>query len=234
MPPATCTGPAAGWSPSRSTPTTARSHGRQSRPGWSSDRCYVVGGGPSLRGRDLSDLRSSGFVLGVNRAADLIPVDATFSLDLQFIQKYRDRLREWASAHRVILAVPPDYDDPWIPGAVRLERVQGKGLDPDGCRVINGLNSGYGALHVALVTLGFLDVVLLGFDMAPIPREAPTHWHDGYGWHNRRTGDVYYGRWADRFLEIALDLPPGARVVNANPGSRIRAFPTATYEEYGL
>ena len=197
-------------------------------------RCFVVGGGPSLVGRDLSRLRDRGFVLGVNRAAELIPVDATFSLDLTFIRNFRDLLTRWAGEHRVFLAVPPDYPEPWILGATRLERAPGRGLSGDGGKVTNGLTSGYGALHVALQTLGFRDIILLGFDMDPPADDQPTHWHSGYDWHSRRSARVYYDRWAAKFDEIAETLPPGTRVVNANPRSKIRAFPRSTYEAFGL
>ena len=43
-------------------------------PPWWDDRpLWIVGGGSSLSGYDLSDLWISGRVLGVNRAADLVP-----------------------------------------------------------------------------------------------------------------------------------------------------------------
>lgn len=210
---------------------------------WSDRPVYVVGGGPSLAPHvDALKWRHEFYVLGVNRAAELLGptnVDATFSLDRMFIDRYHDRLYEWANPedpyHEVYLAVAAGWDESHalVPGATYLERRAMAGLSEDPAAVANGLNSGYGALNLATLK-GAREIYLLGFDFnEPAPTE-PTHWHDGYDWGNR-SAVKYWSRWAARFDAAAADCERlGVKVWNANPTSLVRAFPFVTYEDLGL
>lgn len=204
-----------------------------SEPWWDDRPLLIVGGGPSLAGRDLSRLRERGRVLGINRVPADTPCDACFSIDRTFIEQWADRMAEWATAGlEVYAAVGSDYDGPIALGVRYLERVQGSALSTDPRRVTNGLNSGYGAINVATLKRA-ADIVLLGFDLHTTGRTEPAHWHAGYPWH-ARSAEIYFDRWAKRFEEIANSLPPGTRIRNANPRSAIRCFPFTSYEELGL
>lgn len=200
-------------------------------PRWDDRDLYIIGGGKSLEGRDLSRLRERGRVLGINRAADYAPCDATFSLDHMFIRKRAESLQEWAEAgQEVFMAVPQDWfthQQP-IPVVTYLERVQGTGVGSDPRRIINGLNSGYGGLCLAVLKRA-RRIYMLGYDM----KGENDHWHDGYEWGSGRT-KIYFERWAKRFNEIRDDLPPGVEVYNCNPASGITAFPFLSYEAIGL
>lgn len=200
-------------------------------PWWDARPVFIVGGGPSLQGRDLSRLRERGIVLGVNRAADLVPVDATFTLDHNFVAKRREDLRQWAAAHELWIAQAPDEPSPPILGAHYIERRNGdEPLSVDPRYVINGLNSGYSAINLATLKRA-REIILLGYDLHPT--QGLSHWHGGYPW-NVGTAEKYYGRWAQKFDLIARFMPAGVRIINANPTSAIKAFPFATYEEFGL
>jgi hypothetical protein len=201
-------------------------------PWWDDRPVFIVGGGPSLIGRDLSRLRQRGWVLGVNRAADLVPVDATFSLDAVFIRRRADDLAKWAETQQVYLGMPASYPGPFIPGAIYLDRIRGAGLSRNPGRVINGLNSGYSALNVAALKRA-REIFLLGYDMVPTPRDGLSHWHGGYPW-QERSSETYYRRWADLFKGAAAELPAGVKVWNCNPASSVRAFPFSSYEAIGL
>lgn len=208
--------------------------GKIGPPWWDDRPAWIVGGGPSLSGYDLSDLRSHGRVLGVNRAADLVPCDATFTLDGNFLRQRSSDLVEWAaSGQEVFAAVSDDWFggtvDP-VPGVTYLLRVQGKGVGQDQGAIVNGLNSGYGALCLAILKRA-REIYLLGYDFKN--RREGLHWHDGYPWGSGRCY-VYFKRWARRFDEIAADLPDGVRVWNANVDSAVRAFPFRSYEDLGL
>lgn len=149
----------------------------------------------------------------------MVPVDATFSLDLTFIDKYRHTLAVWATDHEVFLAVPEDYAEAPIPGVVYLKRVQGKGVSWNPSEIVNGLNSGYGAINLAVLKRA-REIYLLGYDL-----NTSTHWHGGYPWNNG-SSLKYYDRWAVRFGEIARGLEGrGVDVWNCNPDSGIRCFP---------
>lgn len=202
-------------------------------PPWSGRPVYVLGGGPSLAGYDLSNLRSLGLVLGVNRAADLVPVDATFTLDLHFMKQYAAQLEGWAKAgQEVYIAAPSDYPRDPIPGVTYLLRKPGEGCSRDPRVIVNGLNSGYGAVQLAILK-GATTVYLLGFDMVD-PAGGPKHWHDGYPWQAARGSVSVYRDWSRRFDDLARELPRGVEVLNANPESGIRAFPFTTYEAIGM
>ena len=203
-------------------------------PPWRDDRpAWIVAGGPSLSGYDLSGLRARGRVLGVNRAADLVPCDATFSIDRLFLANRRRELAEWSALGQdVFAAVPHDWfvENEPIPGVAYVERVQGTGYVDESGRLIHGCNSGYGALSLAILKRA-REIYLLGYDLHG--RTDGLHWHGGYPW-GRGNCRIYFERWADRFQGIADALPEGVGVWNANPDSRVRAFPFTSYDELGL
>ncbi len=90
------------------------------------------------------------------------------------------------------------------PGAIRL-----------------GGNSGFQALSLALY-FGAARVILLGYDMHNDGRR--THWHGDH----KRLGnplDSKFDGWIKAFDELRRDLPRDVQVLNATPGSALRAFP---------
>lgn len=207
-----------------------------SEPWWDDQSLWIVGGGPSLTGYDISGLRKRGRVLGINRAAELIPCDITFTLDHTFLKRNRRNLVQWGiSGHDMFAAVADDWfkDNKPIPGVTYLLREQGTGVGNDPCVIINGHNSGYGALCLGILKRA-QTIILLGFDfLSGRSGESRNHWHDGYPWGQGRT-NIYYERWAKRFDEIAADVPPGIQVWNANPNSAVTAFPFKSYDELGI
>jgi len=186
---------------------------------WDGQTAWVIGGGPSLRGRDLSGLTSRGRVLGVNRAADFWPVDATFTRDRVFRQKRRYDLAAWAQDHEVYVAIRAGESHDPLPGVRYLT------LGED----VGGLNSGHGAIQLAL-RKGARRIILLGFDLTETGA-GPSHWHEGHAWANGK-GQRYYERWAADFERI--EVRPGVEILNANPESAVRCFPFAPYATLGL
>lgn len=203
-------------------------------PAWSERPVYIVGGGPSLAGRDLSRLPGLGFVVGVNRAGDFVEVSATFSIDMRWVQAKRETLAEWAKRHEVCVAAPADHDRAPVPGVTYLQRVEdGRHCSNDQGKIRNGRNSGHGAIQYAILK-GGRDIILLGFDLVKVAKDEPTHWHDGYPWESSRGSQVLYPSWWHYLEQLASDLPPGVTVRNANPESAVKAFPFTTYEAVGL
>ena len=208
--------------------------GRVGPPYWEGRQLFVVGGGPSLAGYDLGRLREHGWVLGVNRTADYWPVDAVFTIDYQFLRRRAADLAGWAARGiETYAAVADDYDRPPIPGVTYLKRVSMDGISLDPSVIANGLNSGFGGLNLAVLKLA-RRIILLGFDLQPVAKDQPTHWHSGYDWGGARASVSHYERWASRFRQAVSMIPPGVEVLNANPDSAIRAFPFTTYEAIGL
>lgn len=201
-------------------------------PSWSNRPVFIIGGGPSIIGHDISRLRERGWVLGVNRAADEVPCDATMTVDMVFAGRRSHALREWSKTQEVYIAVPTDYPRPPVEGATYLKRLPLEGCSRNPGAIHNGLNSGYGAVQVA-IHKGGKEIYLLGFDMTD-PGDGPVHWHSGYGNPASRNAVRTWGDWARRFDQLAAEVPEGVVIKNANPKSRVTAFPFTSYEELGL
>lgn len=200
-------------------------------PWWDDRDVYIVGGGDSLKGRQLERLHEKGRVVGINRAAELITCHCTFTLDHNFTRQRADELRQWAEdGQEVYIAVGSTWFDnvSAIDGVTYLERVPGLGIGDNLSQIINGCNSGYGALCLAILKRA-RRIWMLGFDLTG----DNSHWHDGYPWGCNRS-KIYFDRWAKRFDDIAKEVPKGVEVFNCNPDSAIVAFPFSTYDHIGI
>lgn len=187
---------------------------------WQGRRCFIVGGGPSLKDFDFTQLNGE-LVIGVNRAFEKLPWSAiTCSMDGQFWRNYAKDLLMHGS-NTVILAVDPATS----PVEMLVARSAGRwGLSPSITHgLCHGCNSGYMALNLALC-LGADPIYLLGFDMHQT--NGADWWHNGYPWPGTPRK---YSRFISHFNKIAGDIKPG-RVINCNESSRLRCFPFGTWE----
>lgn len=207
------------------------SFGVISEPWWDDRDVFIIGGGKSLAGHDLTSLHKRGRLVGVNRSADFCTCSCTFTLDHNFLRKRADQMQQWSDDGQEVYAAVGDtwFDNvPIVPGVTYLRRQQGKGVGEDPHIIINGCNSGYGALCLALLKRA-KRIYLLGFDM----KGENEHFHDGYPWGCGRSA-IYFERWAERFNQIRDDLPDGVEVFNCNPESGIVAFPFSSYHQIGI
>jgi hypothetical protein len=196
---------------------------------WKGERCFVIGGGPSLTGFDWEMLRGAERIIAVNRAIEVVPwADMMFSMDSRLYEWYhekRDRmkpeclvaydkfkgLKVWLDSH--CYRFQPDiYMVRWL-GKWGVSMSLEKGI-------YSGGNSGYAAMMTA-VALGCNPIVLLGFDMGH--DHGKSHFHDGYP---MRSCDPVTRSWIDGFNQAApIIKSAGIQVINANPSSNIRCFP---------
>ena len=187
--------------------------------------CFVIGGGPSLRGFSFWNLPPA-YRIGANKAAWLADCDAFITLDRKFWQEFRPHIAAFEG--QVYVSDNALEYAPATPGAVVMRRSRSDGLSLDP-REIRGVNSGYAGLNLA-VLLGFRNIGLLGFDFRC--DDTGTHFHDGYIWQPRATARSL-ATWA-RAFDTALDdlAMAGARVTNfVGPGgSNVTAFPTQPLE----
>jgi len=197
------------------------------KPIWAGRDCFIVGGGPSLRGFDFSLLRAER-AIGCNNAFRLGPdiCDYCVFVDRKFIigpdgkprSGFYDGLAEFGNP--VITSEPRLRDRPerwlyWYPRKAR-------GLHRD-ARGYN-YNCGATAINAALL-LGATTVYLLGFDMHLGDRGEPN-WHSHLI--DRPSPNVYF-RMLAAFAHVKRDLVekfPGCRVVNVNDDSALKCFPT--------
>jgi hypothetical protein len=190
---------------------------------WTGAPCYIVGGGPSLKGFDFTKLRGHR-VIAVNRAFEFVENPALFvTLDDRYIRgvvggAYGGEVAErFAALDCPKLVVQSSTTEPLPPGVLALPRGGEIGGIADSFKagLWSGKNSGFVALQVALL-LGASEVNLLGFDMTP-------GWHhEGHPW---PTDPGVYAIFANAFDAVAEKVQRRAVVRNLSPESGLTCFP---------
>ena len=192
---------------------------------WKGQRCFIVGGGASLKGFDFSKLNNE-LVIGINRAYEKVDCTINFAMD--------HMLYEWITKGKLGDNARKKFDEfKGIP--VWLDSV---GYDyPQGVYIINqvpktkmghslkegirtGSNSGFGAVGIA-ICLGANPIYLLGFDM--IARDGKqVWWHNGYP--EMQSAKVYKV-FRNDFNKVAQELKEkNIKVINLNPKSELKCF----------
>ena len=199
---------------------------------WKGRRCFIIGGGPSVKKLDLGLLRGE-MTIGINRAYELLDPSILFGVDGQMwgwveqgklgeeskrkFNAYRG-YKVWMALHRVF---PPDF---------YLIDVDGDGGYKIGTtgRLAFKNNSGYGAINLA-AALGANPIYLLGFDMHGDKQGKQKWWHDGYP---VDYGENVYKRYIEEIGQFAPVLKDaGFKVVNLNPKSALKCFEFGNYQE---
>ena len=204
---------------------------------WRGERCFIIGGGPSLKGFDFERLRGKGRIIAINRAFEHIPfADILFFMDWKYFYNEIKKARlgdaviaKWNAfgGYKAFLNMvgrrADDVHHIRSLGPTGLSRSLRGGL-------YHGNNSGCGALNLAFC-LGCNPIYLLGFDFK-YDADGTSHWHDGY---RRHVAESITRGFAKRFetVEAMLKKLPGGgpRVVNLNRESGLRAFPFEDIEE---
>ena len=194
---------------------------------WQGQRCFIIGGAPSLKDFDFSKLKGE-LVIGINRAYEKIDCTIMFSMDSRYFQwitrgELKGKAREkfinfkgykiWLNASRY--QFPKDvYQLGWVGGhGFSWSLKDGLG---------GGSNSGFGALNLA-VCLGANPIYLLGYDM------KGKHWHDDYP--IKQPVEVY-DKFIERFSKVAPEIKQhGIRVINLNPDSALKCFEFGQLED---
>jgi hypothetical protein len=191
-----------------------------------SQRVFLVGGGPSLKGFDFTRLAGKGVIVGINYSIFDVECNFGVSIDQRFMldNATAQNLNIFAASKPLFLCPPTSQVKAVvskIPEAVIIPEADSFTLDPGSCHRQGG-TSGYAALDIA-ASRGAKDIMLLGFDY------RPGHYHDGYAW--SRGDKDNWAQWAlnfgpmNRVLEAA-----GIKVLNASPDSRISCFPKVTLD----
>ena len=200
---------------------------------WAGRRCFIVGGGPSVKNEDLSLLRGE-LTIGINRAYEIFSPNILFGVDGQMwgwaeqgklgaeskqkILDYRGYKVWMAIKHKLF---PPDYylidaDDR---GGYRIGTTK---------MLCFKNNSGYGAINLA-AALGANPIYLLGFDMQGNKEGKQKWWHNGYPIDYGE--DVYpaYIREITAFAPVLKSS--GFEVINLNPKSALKCFSFGDYKK---
>jgi len=199
---------------------------------WRDHRCFIIGGGPSLKGFDFGRLRGEK-VIAINKAFFDVPwADIMFSIDRAFLdliisgkfgENYRQAFESFGGVKLWLDIFKSSYPPGiyFVPSAGKIgwTRSLREGL-------FHGQNSGYGALNLALV-LGANPIYLLGYDCSRGPG-GETHYHDGYPC-GLKPEDLNTFR-SDFEAGMPL-LPRDRRIVNLNPDSALRCFEFGRLED---
>lgn len=200
---------------------------------WAGERCFIVGGGPSLRGFDFERLRGQGRVIVINKAFLDVPfADVLFFMDYtSFYQRlYRgelglETLQRWREfeGHKVFLNIM-GYR---VEDAYSVRSSDSVGLSNSLKHgIYHGNNSGVGALGLAII-LKANPIYLLGIDCKHAGGES--HYHGGYG---KLVSESIIKSFARNFERLNRFIErTGFKIMNLNPASGCRCFEFSTVDE---
>lgn len=193
-----------------------------------SNACYIVAGGPSLRDFDWSSLDGK-FVIAINRSYEVLPnAQIVYFTDREFWEDHKETmLQHKGQLVRGVLNPNKEEKHP----DVTIYQLSGPtGLETEPGKLKHGSNSTYAATNLAAVHLGFKRIYLLGVDMKWGDQGKKTsHWHDG---HRRVDAESTYKGMMTKWLTIVDPLKElGVEVYNANPDSALECFPKCTIEQ---
>lgn len=187
---------------------------------------YILGGGPSAASIDTERLRAGGKVIGVNDAAFHKPCDAFFSNDHNYALGIRAQIESYpGERHLSVYDRNRHQFDGWQ--AQLWRRVLSdtpsmtKGVLCSGRPGVPGC-SGYVAPNLA-AQKGAKTIVLLGYDFDDDYR----YFFSGTPYPRKEIGGVIKS-----FRAVAPHYAKrGICILNANPASKIDAFPTITHDK---
>lgn len=208
---------------------------------WKNKPCFIVGGGPSLKGFDWSKLKGRR-TIAINRAFEDFEPTIIFSMDTRFLNwVFQDRYStvsdgkhtkskfESTKAYKVwlctyVVGLPQEFF------IVKVYKHYRAGLRAFTFSMKEGIghgnNSGYGALNLA-VCLQANPIYLLGFDCKH--ENGRSHYHAGHPEIQREDTVRNFIPYFERAAEILK--PHGFKIINLNPYSALECFPKKRAEE---
>jgi hypothetical protein len=203
-------------------------------PDWRDETCFILGGGPSLKGFDVERLRGRRVIAPNESGLTLAPwADILFWGDIRWVNWNLERVHLHTGAWRYTTTPHRQTDIPraqlvrWQPRVPGTDRWAGLSSDPE---VIAGFDGGGKCINIAYHT-GAARVVLLGFDMRDM-----ADWRDGY-FHSAHKEPPPACQRANQLIPVheALaasvpDLPRPFDVLNATPGSALTCWPMVDLE----
>ena len=209
---------------------------------WKDEPCFIIGGGPSLKGFDFERLRGKGRIIVINKSF----LDVPFADILYFMDGSRttfygltknnklspnvNSLEKWKAfqGYKVYLnLVGRKLEDVYSVRALGRTGISlslKKGL-------YHGNNSGTGALGLA-ICLQARPIYLLGID-GKFSKEKgikKSHYHDGY--QTRRVTESVFISFVKEFHKLGrLTNNRNIKVINLNPDSAVKCFPFMAIDE---
>lgn len=185
---------------------------------WEGERCYILGGGPSLADVDVTRLRGQ-HVIAVNNAFKLGDwIEFMFYGHCGFGVWHGAALRQFTGRKLTTCVYREQLE--FTPLVIRYSRKFGLSIEPN--RLFWNRSSGACAVNLATL-LGATEIVLLGYDMRRI--NGQNNWHNDHPVTEENKPDPY-----DSFLEPWPNIARGAKaigvtIINATPNSNLTSFP---------
>jgi len=205
---------------------------------WKGRRCFIIGGGPSLRGFDFSQLKGE-LVIAVNRAFEKIDAAIMVSQDARFwgwIENEKlgkDSKRKFNEYKGLKVWIQTTWmQGGGFPFPEDIYTIKSTGSREMAFNSKNGLpsctNSGLNALCLA-ACLGANPIYLLGFDMKGEKGKA-AWWHSGYP--EVQNEEMYKRLMVPNFELFASSIKKaGFKVINLNPDSKLNCFEFGRFED---
>lgn len=197
---------------------------------WRNERCFIIGGGPSLRGFDFNRLENKGRIIAVNKSFYHLPfADVLIAMDVQFfkwanageLSKGRRGI-EYKRAYNRFQGVKifADLHNSPMNDVYFIKRLGypkfTKNIKEG---IYTGNNSGVTALSFAAL-MGCNPIYLMGMDGCHSGKKS--HFHDGYQSQQHESTAKSFIR---HFDLIGKELKKaGFEIYNLSPISKIKIF----------
>lgn len=201
---------------------------------WKGKTCFLLGGGPSLKGFDFNLIKNFP-TIGVNKSFITYSTDILYAMDNCFYDmvtsesNQRKKLyQQWLAFRGIKVFLRHSKKIGFAGDIYVVTNLRSKVLSFNLSHgIYGGNNSGFGALMLA-IGLGCTRIGLLGYDLK-IKKEGPkviTHWHGGY---SRGNVNTFQGK-LDKFRKCFEEFAPTFAkqkidVVNLNLDSALKCFP---------
>jgi hypothetical protein len=148
---------------------------------WHGQPCFVIGGGPSLRGFNF-DLLNGQLTIGTNRVFEFFSPTILLAIDARFWEwvnngsygRETENKLAWYKGIKAGIKI----HKPHMPGVIEIQSCGPNGpIIPIERGIYHGNNSGYSAVALALA-LGADPVYVMGIDLRY--DGDVTHFHDGH------------------------------------------------------
>jgi hypothetical protein len=197
---------------------------------WAGRRCFIIGGGPSLKGFNFDKLQDE-LTIGINAVYQKFDPIILFGMDKRFFEwaeckgikyygKNEKEKNEFLERYNNLTAIKLhlNVEKADFENVYKIDCMGNLGLSAS---LSNGLchgeNSGYAALNLAYI-LGCNPIYLLGFDM---DGDKKYHWHDG---HPGQAGTGDMSTFPIAFNQFADEIKKKTRVINLNKESKLKCF----------
>ncbi len=193
---------------------------------WSGKRCFIIGGGSSLKRCNLKGLAGE-LVIGINRAYELLDPSILYGVDPQIFgwaelgKLGEDSKRQFNgyNGYKAWMALTKIYPSDFYLIDIDSSKKYNIGNTK---KLAFKNNSGYGAINLA-AALGAKQIYLLGFDMQGDKRGNQKWWHDGYPIDYGENSYVKFINEINKFAPVLKKA--GIEVVNLNRKSKLKCFP---------